>query len=231
VLRGVRPRLTAEDGPVLERAAHVDVADIPTAEAVHAVARMAAERSRVWWRELELLLVAYSGLRWGEHAALTADRVNPARRTILVDRQIIETRHAVKLAAPKSRRARTAMYPARTPLGVDLAALVEHRLAEIGPGGIVFPSPRGQWARRSNYARNIFHPAATSAGWPKRPDGRWAWSFHSLRHVFATWALAQPGARVEDVSRLLGHASVRVTQDIYINPDGDLHDRFFNATR
>jgi integrase len=56
------------------------------------------------------------------------------------------------------------------------------------------------------------------------------WSFHSLRHVFATWALAQPGARLEDVSKLLGHSSVRITQDLYVSPDGDLLDRFYRAT-
>jgi integrase len=49
--------------------------------------------------------------------------------------------------------------------------------------------------------------------------------------VFATWALAQPGARIEDVSRLLGHSTVRVTQDLYIAPDADLYDRFYQATR
>jgi integrase len=51
-----------------------------------------------------------------------------------------------------------------------------------------------------------------------------------LRHVFATWALAQPGARLEDVSKLLGHSSVRITQDLYVSPDGDLLDRFYRAT-
>ena len=143
VLRGVRRRPAIGEEPTLERVGHVEVADIPTAAAVHALARATAERSGVWWRELEVLLVAYTGLRWGEHAALTADRLNPPRRSILVDRQVIETRHEVKLSTPKSRRARTTMYPARTPAGVDLAALVERRLAELAPGGIVFPSPRG----------------------------------------------------------------------------------------
>jgi len=94
----------------------------------------------------------------------------------------------------------------------------------------VFPSPRGAWARRSNYRRNTFDPAADAAGWPRRPDGRRAWTFHSLRHVFATWALSQPGARIEDVSRLLGHSTVRVTQDLYISADGDLFERFYRAT-
>jgi integrase len=82
----------------------------------------------------------------------------------------------------------------------------------LGPEALVFPSPRGHWPRRSNYRRNTFAPWAAPAGWPRSADGRRAWTFHSLRHVFATWALAQPGARIEDVSRLLGHSTVRVTQ-------------------
>lgn len=53
----------------------------------------------------------------------------------------------------------------------------------------------------------------------------------SLRHVFAMWALSQPGIRLEDVSRLMGHSSVRVTQDIYIQVSSDVYDRFYDATR
>lgn len=208
----------------------MEEADIPTVAAVHALGRAAAELTGVWWRELEILLVAYSGLRWGEHAALTADRVDVVRRRILVDRPVVETRRSLKLGPPKSRRRRITMYPARTPGGVDLTALVGRRLAELGPDGVVFSSPRGRWARRSNYRRNIFDLAAAAAGWPRRAAGRWQWSLHSLRHVFATWALHQPEARIADVSRLLGHSTVRVTHDLYIAPDADLYDRFFTAT-
>ena len=57
----------------------------------------------------------------------------------------------------------------------------------------------------------------------------WRSATYSLRHVFATWALAQPGARIEDVSRLLGHFTVRVTQDLFI-PRRGLFDRFYRAT-
>ena len=210
---------------------HVEEAQIPTARAVQALARATADRSQVWWRELEILLVAYSGLRWGEHAALTADRVDPVQRRLVVDRQVVETRHHLALSAPKNRRRRVTMYPARTPEGVELARLVSRRLHEVRPDALLFPAPRGAWARRSNYRRNVFDPAATAAGWPRRADGRWVWTFHSLRHVFATWALSQPGARIEDVSRLMGHSSVRITQDIYVSPDGDLFKRFFELTR
>ncbi len=232
VLRGVRwtlPRGDSDDE--LQREVHVDEAEIPTARAVHALAHAAAEISHVWWRELEILLVAYSGLRWGEHAALTADRIEPVRRRIVVDRQVIETRHHLALSPPKNRRRRATVYPARTPDGIELATLVSRRLRELGHEALIFPAPRGAWARRSNYRRNVFDPAAVAAGWPRRPDGRWFWTFHSLRHVFATWALSQPGARIEDVSRLMGHSSVRITQDLYVSPDGDLYERFFELTR
>lgn len=218
VLRGVHWNGTdrvahLDDEDEWERSGRaVEAADIPTAGAVHALATAAAERRDVWWRELELLLVAYSGMRWGEHAALTAVRVDVRRRRITIDRQVIETRNGLKLGPPKNRRRRVTMFPSNTPLSIDLSAMVERRIGELPAGGLLFPSPKGQWARRSNYRRNLFDPAATAAVWPRRSDGRWRWTFHSLRHVFATWALAQPGARIEDVSRLLGHSTVRVTK-------------------
>lgn len=231
VLRGVHwYGGRAGEEPTLERGRLVEEADIPTATAVHALAAAAGEHTGVWWRQLQILLVAYSGLRWGEQAALTADRVDAARRRMVVDRQVLETRRDLKLAPPKSRRRRTTMFPARTPEGVDLAGLLDRRLGELAVDGLLFPSPRGRWARRSNYRRNIFDPAARAAGWPRHDDATLVWTFHSLRHVFATWALAQPGARIEDVSRLLGHSTVRVTQDLYIAADADLYDRFYQAT-
>lgn len=230
VLRGVRWHPPVGSEARAETGLAVTEAEISTTEAVHALASACAERSGVWWRELEILLVAYSGMRWGEHVALSADRVDAERRRITLDRQVIETRSALKLSLPKGRRSRVTMFPARTPGGVHLAALVEHRLSEVEADGLVFPAPRGSWARRSNYGRNNWDPAATAAGWPRRSDGRWAWTFHSLRHVFATWALVQPGLRIEDVSRLLGHSGTRVTQDVYVHVHDDVYQRFYEAT-
>jgi integrase len=122
------------------------------------------------------------------------------------------------------------MYPATTPAGIDLAAMVERRLAEIEPDGLMFAAPKGGWLRRSNWGRYVWDRAATDVGWPRDHDDTWRWTFHSLRHVFATWALHDAHIPMEDVSRLLGHSSTRVTQDIYIHVRTDMYDRFFNAT-
>lgn len=108
--------------------------------------------------------------------------------------------------------------------------MVERRLDELEPGALMLPAPRGTWLRRSNYGRAVWDPAARKVGWPKAHDGRWFWTFHSLCHVFATWALHDARIRIEDLSRLLGHSSTRVTQDIYIHVRDDMFDRFLRAT-
>ena len=230
LLRGVRWRPGEREVLAEPVGRAITEAEIPTTALVHELASACAALSKVWWREFELLLVAYTGMRWGEHAALTADRVDLDRRRITIDRQVIETRNRLKLDLPKGRRRRVTMFPATTSTGVDLVALVDKRLREIGAEGLLFPAPRGGWARRSNYGRNLWDPAAQYVDWPRRGDGRWHWTFHSLRHVFATWALNQRGLRLEDVSRVLGHSSTRVTQDIYIHVHDDLYARFYDAT-
>jgi integrase len=64
----------------------------------------------VWWRELQVLVVAYSGLRGGEMAALRPDRLDASRRRITVDGPLVEIRHDLRLGPPKNRRRRTTMY-------------------------------------------------------------------------------------------------------------------------
>lgn len=233
LLRGVRWHALDDDDSGEEPLDHaVTEAEIPNVELVHALAERTAERTGVWWRELQILLVAYSGVRWGEHVALGPEQIDLERRRINVNRQVVDSRSALVPGLPKGRRRRITMFPAVTPAGVDLAAMVERRLAEVEVevGELLFPAPRSGWQRRSNYSRNIWDRAANDIGWPRREDGRWLWTFHSLRHVFATWALHEARIPIEDLSRLMGHSSTRVTQDIYIHVRDDMFDRFFRAT-
>jgi hypothetical protein len=71
--------------------------------------------------ELMANTTAYSGLRWGELAALTIAQVDPAARVISVDRKVVEVAGHLYLEAPKNRKRRRSIYPRTTPAGYPLA--------------------------------------------------------------------------------------------------------------
>jgi hypothetical protein len=93
VLRGLRWRGIDDTDRDEEPVDHaVTWKEIPTVDALHAHAQRTAVRTGHWWRELQLLLVAYSGLRWGERSALVGEQFDLERRRLAVDRQIIDSR-------------------------------------------------------------------------------------------------------------------------------------------
>lgn len=91
------------------------------------------------------------------------------------------------------------MFPEVTPAGVDLGQMLLRRLDELEPGGLVFPAPQGGFQRRSNDGRYLWDRAAADVDWPRQADGRWRWTLHSFRHVFATWAVHDARTPMEDL--------------------------------
>ncbi len=71
----------------------------------------------------------------------------------------------------------------------------------------VFLAPHGGVLRLRNWRRDVFDPAAKSAGLNRL-------SPHDLRHTAASLAIAA-GANVKAVQRMLGHASAAMTLDVY----------------
>ena len=53
--------------------------------------------------ELMAVTAAYSGLRWGELAALTIGQVDQPARVITVDRKVVEVGGHLYVEAPKNR--------------------------------------------------------------------------------------------------------------------------------
>jgi len=96
-------------------------------------------------------VAAYSGLRWGELAALTIAQVGQAARVITVDRKVVEVGGRLYAEPPKNRKFRRTIYPRRTPGGYPLAERLTARIEEAraeqeagsNPLGLVFPSRRG----------------------------------------------------------------------------------------
>jgi integrase len=70
-------------------------------------------------------------------------------------------------------------------------------------------------ARSSSPTRCRRVGSGSSCGAGVRPIG-----LHGARHTHATLALAA-GARLDVVSRQLGHASIAITADVYGHPDDD----------
>jgi len=98
-----------------ESALFVDPADIPAAADVAALGHALAAGRRGGLDELMAHTAAYTGLRWGELAALTIAPIDPAARVITVDRKVAEITGHLYLEAPKNRKRRQTIYPAPPP--------------------------------------------------------------------------------------------------------------------
>jgi integrase len=220
-----------------ESALWVDPAEIPSATDVSSLGRALAAGRRANLHELMACTAAYTGLRWGELAALTIGQVSQARRETRVDRKVVEVGGRLYAEAPKNRKFRRTIYPRRTPggypLAEQLAARVEEARAEqeagSNPLGLVFPSRRGGYWRSSNFNRRVLQPAYLKAGW-RDAGGNGTWTWHSLRHVFCTTALFTWKLDPTDVSRMAGHANYRITLDMYVGATAGVLDRARAAT-
>lgn len=91
----------------------------------------------------------------------------------------------------------------------SLADLLEQQLQrpEVICSGLVFPTPLGEPARRSNFGNRVWMPAT-------RAVGLTGLRFHDLRHTAVALAIAQ-GAPPKAIQERMGHSSVVVTLDRY----------------
>ncbi|GAA1780784.1 site-specific integrase [Streptomonospora arabica] len=150
-----------------------------------------------------VLLLAYTGLRWSEAAALRVHRVDLAKRRIRVAVTFSEVKGEATEDVPKTGERRTVPIPAS--LVPELAPLVENR----DPDAYVFTTKRGAPLRIHNWRMREFNNARTNAGL----DGI-GLSPHKLRHTAASLAIAA-GADVKVVQQMLGHATATMTLDTY----------------
>ncbi|MBP2365039.1 tyrosine-type recombinase/integrase [Pseudonocardia parietis] len=146
-------------------------------------------------------VLAYTGLRWGEAAALRVSDLDLMRRRITVRRAMAEVRGRAELGTPKDHERRDVPVPMF--LVDDMAAHV----SGLGPDDLVFSGRGGGILRNGNFRRDTFDAAAKRAGVVGVTP-------HALRHTAASLAIAA-GATVVLVQRMLGHASPSVTLDVY----------------
>jgi integrase len=149
------------------------------------------------------LAAAYTGLRFGELAALRTDRFDALRRTVRVEESLAEVRGQFLIKPPKSDASRrTVSVPAFV---VD--ELAKHLAVHADGSGLLFSAPGGGPIRRTNFRRRIWLPAVrASVGEPC--------TFHDLRHTHAALLIAL-GEHPKVIQERLGHASIKTTLDTY----------------
>jgi integrase len=163
-----------------------------------------------------VLFLAYTGLRWGEMAALKVGRLDMLRRRLEVAEAVSAPRGELVWSTPKSHSSRSVPFPEF--LAAPLARRCEGRRRDE----LVFVGPDGGVLRSGNFRRRQFATAvaacqAADADFPTVTP-------HDLRHTAASLAVSA-GANVKAVQRMLGHASAAMTLDVY----ADLFDDDLDA--
>lgn len=166
-----------------------------------------------------VLVLGWTGLRFGEAAGLTRGDVDILRRRIRVERAVAEVRGVIHVGSPKSHAARTVAMPAF--LADDLGCY----MAEVptAADSIVFRSQASTYLRVTTWKRRVFDTAAKVAD--LTPP---ALRVHDLRHTAASLSIAS-GASVKLVQRQLGHRSATLTLDTYSHLFADDLDALSDA--
>ena len=156
-------------------------------------------RFRVW-----VYTMAWTGLRFGEAAALRRRNVDILRSKLRIVESVTEVDGATHFGTTKTNRNRTVHMPAFLR---DM--LNDHLISSVGPDAdaLVFTSADGAVLRRHNFGRRQWKPATRAAALdPLR--------VHDLRHTAAA-LMINVNESPETVKRQLGHSSIKVTFDVY----------------
>lgn len=161
---------------------------------------------------LVIRFLAYTGLRYGEMAALRVQDFDMLRRRVNIRQSVTEVAGKLTWSTPKTHERRSVPFPRF--LVVELAARMEGR----NRGDLVFTAPAGGVLRIATFRTRILNPAVDklrgldddgnpTTDWP-RP------TLHDLRHTAASLAISA-GANVKAVQTMLGHKSAAMTLDTY----------------
>ncbi|WP_342659465.1 Tyrosine recombinase XerC [Rhodococcus ruber] len=151
---------------------------------------------------LAVLVLGFTGLRWGEMAGMKVKRWDTARRRLTVAEAVTEINGVLTWGTPKTHAARSVPVPGFLAAELDAAARGKT------PDDLLFPASGGGVMRNKNARRDWFDAAVNASGVPEETTP------HDLRHSAASIAI-RAGANVKAVQRMLGHASASMTLDIY----------------
>ncbi|MCL2158083.1 MAG: site-specific integrase [Oscillospiraceae bacterium] len=165
-------------------------------------------RDNVYGRALLFLL--QTGLRVGELIALMWEDYDEDSGTISVNKT------AVRVSAPTGNKNKTEVMvnPPKTQTGERVIPLSKRAIDIMGKqkndeskNTIIFSSAAGTMLDERNLRREIANIASAT-------KIKTHLTLHVLRHTFAT-RMAEKGANVKALSKILGHSTIQMTLDVY----------------
>jgi integrase len=164
-------------------------------------------------RRLQVALLAYTGMRFGELTGLNVEDVDLKARRIRVRRSITQVGGKLIEGNPKTAAGRRSI-----PIPQRLLPILSARLKGRRPGEPAITSPMGSRLSLENWTRSVrWRKAIVEIGRP-------ALRVHDLRHTCASLA-RRAGADLRLLQKTMGRASITVTADIYAHLyDDELDD-------
>lgn len=151
---------------------------------------------------LVTLFLAYTGVRWGEMAALRVGLLDLSRGRAVIAQSVTPVQGiGLVWGTPKNKKRREVPIPA------FLVRELEQHITNKAQSDLVFRGTRGGEVMRVSTFRRRFALAGATIGYPGLHP-------HELRHTAASLAIAA-GADVKVVQEMLGHATATMTMDTY----------------
>lgn len=151
-------------------------------------------------------LAVVCGLRRGEIMGLTLSHIDFSAGVVHV-RQALDAWDNVK--APKTS---AGVRSVPLPLPVAQAILDYLPMAETDHRGLIFRGRGGEPWYSASWTK-VWHALLLRSGFAPKQEGDWR-HFHALRH-FAGSAWLEAGVPLAEVSKLMGHAHMGVTAQVY----------------
>jgi integrase len=188
--------------------------DFPDKREINTILQAASGR----WRPL-IITAVFTGLRASELRGLRWEDVDLDGKLIHVHQR---ADHWGTMGAPKSEAGERTIP--MTPMVVNTLKEWKVRCPRReGALDLVFPNGQGKVESHANICNRGFYPLQIAAGLAEdrgdrdtegQPILRAKYGFHTLRHFFASWLLAE-GFSLKKAQGLLGHATMAMTADTY----------------
>lgn len=148
-----------------------------------------------------ILVLAYTGLRWGEATGLRVRDLDMLRKRASVSENAVQVGSRIHVGTTKGHKQRS------VPLPAFLLPRLARRCEGKGRDDLLFLGDDGEYMERPHTGSGWFDKACVTAKVPRVTP-------HDLRHTAASLAVSA-GANVKAVQRMLGHASAAMTLDVY----------------